>query len=129
MEFNKREVTLYYKPNVKKDKNTYDLAKQLSSKVNDIDVTQNTPNQRMLIEIIDKLNGRVTDLIDKDSDPYKRTYYDRDMSDEDWLLALQRNPDMLYTPIAFFGDRGMLVDTPSRVLDLDPKHGFNDLAT
>ena len=126
MEYNKREAIIYWKPNVKRDKNTYNMVKQLTEHINDVDVTKNMPNQRQLIEIIDKLGRRAEDLVDKDSTTFKGKFHDVNLEEEEWLKALVANPEMLYTPIVFLGDRGMIVDTPSRVLDLDPSHGFND---
>lgn len=126
MEYNKREAIIYWKPDVKRDKNTFNMVKQLTEHINDVDVTKNMPNQRQLIEIIDKLDRRVEDLVDKDSTTFKDKYHDVDLVEEEWLKALVANPEMLYTPIVFLGDRGMIVDNPSRVLDLDPSHGFND---
>jgi arsenate reductase len=129
METNKNQVTIYYKPEIKKDINTYNLAKQLSEHINDINVMKDMPNERQLIEILDRLNRKPSDLVDKDSHSYKAKFENHDFDDMDWLKTLVANPDMLYTPIVFYGDRGMIVDTPSRVLDLDPSHGTNDLKT
>lgn len=126
MEYNKREAIIYWNPDVKRDKNTYNLVKQLTEHINDIDVSKNMPNSRQLIEILDKLGRRAEDLVDKGSTTYKEKFSEVDLVEEEWLKALVANPEMLYTPIVFLGDRGMIVDTPSRVLDLDPTHGFND---
>lgn len=129
MEFNKREVLIFYKPEEKKDKNTYDLALQLSEHIRSVDVNKDKITETQLIEILDRLDRTPVDLVDKGSDTYINKYKGVDLTDDDWLKALIANPDMLFTPIVFYGTRGMLVDTPSRVLDLDPTHGFNDLKT
>ena len=129
MEFSKRQVTIFYKPEEKKDKNTYDLAMQLSEHILGIDVLKDKITETQLIEIMDKLQRSPVDLVDKKSDTFIKKYSEVDLTDNDWLKALVANPEMLFTPIVFFGERGMLVDTPSRVLDLDPTHGFNDLKT
>jgi len=129
MEFSERQVLIYYKPEEKKDKNTYDLAMQLSQHILARDVFKDTPTQSQLIEILNQLNRKPTDLVDKSSDTYIKSYEGIDLSDDDWLKALTANPEMIMTPIVFYGKRGMIVDTPSRVLDLDPTHGFNDLKT
>lgn len=129
MEFNKREVLIFYKPEEKKDKNTYDLALQLSEHIRSVDVNKDKITETQLIEILDRLDRTPVDLVDKGSDTYIKKYKGVDLTDDDWLKALIANPDMLFTPIVFYGTRGMLVDTPSRVLDLDPTHGFNDLKT
>lgn len=129
METNKREAIIYWNPSEKRDKNTYNLVKQLTPHIREIDVTREMPTQTQLIEILGKLDRRAEALIDKDSTPYKASYDGVDLGEEEWIKALQANPEMLYTPIVFLGDKGMIVDTPSRVLDLDPDHGFNDFQT
>jgi arsenate reductase (glutaredoxin) len=126
MEFNKRQVTIFYKPAEKKDRNTYDLAMQLSKHIREIDVMKDKITETQLIELLNHLKRSPTDLVDKSSDTYIKKYDGVDLTDDDWIKALIANPDMIFTPIVFLGDRGMLVDTPSRVLDLDPTHGFND---
>ncbi len=129
MEYNKREAIIYWKPDIKRDKNTYNMVKQLTEHIHDIDVLKNMPTETQLIEIISRLDRRAEDLVDKDSDSFKKQFHKVELSEEEWLKALIANPDMLYTPIVFLGERGMIVDTPSRVLDLDPTQGFNDFKT
>ncbi|MBW3545961.1 MAG: hypothetical protein KY428_10255 [Bacteroidetes bacterium] len=129
MDFNDRQVLIFYKPEEKKDKNTYDLAMQLSEHIRSINVLKDKITETQLIEVLDKLNRKPTDLVDKSSDAYIKKYQGVDLTDDDWLKALIADPEMLFTPIVFYGKRGMLVDTPSRVLDLDPTHGYNDLKT
>lgn len=129
MEFNDRQVTIFYKPEEKKDKNTYDLAMQLSEHIRAVDIFKDMPTESQLIDILNHLDRSPSDVIDKSSDTYIKTYEGVDLTDDDWLKALIANPEMLMTPIVFYGKRGMIVDTPSRVLDLDPTHGFNDLKT
>ena len=126
MEFNKREAIIYWNPDVKRDKNTYDMVKQLTPHIREIDIRKDKLSMTHLIEVLGKLDRRAEDIVDKDSDPFKEKFHNVELAEEEWLKAIVANPDMLYTPIVFLGDRGMIVDTPSRVLDLDPKHGFND---
>lgn len=129
MDFNDRQVLIFYKPEEKKDKNTYDLAMQLSEHIRSINVLKDKITETQLIEVLNKLDRKPTDLVDKSSDAYINKYQNVDLTDDDWLKALIADPEMLFTPIVFYGKRGMLVDTPSRVLDLDPTHGYNDLKT
>lgn len=129
MEFSKRQVLIFYKPEQKKDKNTYDLAMQLTEHIRSVDVLKDKITETQLIEILNKLDRSPVDIVDKGSDSYIKNYDGVDLTDNDWLKALTANPEMLLTPIVFYGDRGMIVDTPSRVLDLDPTHGYNDLKT
>jgi len=38
MEFSDKEIVIFYKPDIKKDNNTYVLASQITSHIRDIDV-------------------------------------------------------------------------------------------
>lgn len=125
LNLNDKEILLFYKPGRKKDKNTLNLAKQVSSHINDRDVTLNPPTETQITEILQLLERPISDLIDRDSEPFKKQYQDSDLSDDQWLKAISNEPDLLKTPIAFKGKRGIIVDTPSDVLNLDPKQGFN----
>ncbi|MGK7397210.1 MAG: arsenate reductase family protein [Candidatus Cyclobacteriaceae bacterium M3_2C_046] len=127
MEFNDKEILLFYKPGVKKDKNTYNLAKQVSEHINDVDITKDPPTETHLKEIIMVLGVKAEDIIERDSDIYKKQYDKKEMDEENWIKAMIKNPDLIRTPIAFKGKRGFIIDTPSKVLDLDPKKGYSDL--
>jgi len=127
LNLNDKEILLFYKPGRKKDKNTLNLAKQVSAHINDRDVTMDPPTETQITEIIQLLDRPISDLIDRESEPFKRQYQNSDLTDDQWLKAITNEPDLLKTPIAFKGKRGIIVDTPSDVLDLDPNKGYNSI--
>lgn len=131
MEFKEREIVIFYKPNIKKDSNTYVLASQISNHIRDIDVLKEKLTSTQLKKIIDLLGLPIEDLIERDSDIYKRMYQDKAFDEAGWLSVLVQNPDLLRTPIVFKGKKGMLIETPSNVLSLDEekniKEGRRDL--
>ena len=127
MQFNEREVLLLYKQGIKKDKNAYHMAKQVSEHVNDIDVIKTPLTETQLREILLRLNTPIEQMIERDSDVFKKEYKDVDLDEDGWIKAMAKNPDLIKTPIAFKGKRGMIVQTPSNILELDPKQGYNDL--
>lgn len=121
IEFNEREITILYKPDIKKDSNTYVLASQISNHIREIDVLKEKLTSTQLKEILDMLGRPVEDLIERDSDIYKKMYKDKDFDEAGWLSVLVQNPDLLRTPIVFKGKKGILIETPSNVLSLDPE--------
>lgn len=127
MEKNNREIILYYKPAVKKDKNTYVMASQITSHIREIDVLKDTPTETQMMTILTQLGIDVEDLIERESEVYKEKYEGKSFDVQGWIQVLVQNPDMIKTPIAIKGNRAMLVETPSNILDLDPEHGYNDL--
>lgn len=124
---NKREIILYYKPAVKKDKNTYILATQITPHIREIDVYKNTPTETQLMNVLNQLGIEVEKLIERESEIYKEKYQGKSFDVEGWIQVLVQNPDMIKTPIAIKGDRAILIETPSNVLDLDPNNGYNKL--
>ena len=127
LDFNEKEIWLFYKPGKKKDKNTYNLAKQISEHVNDFDITKNPPTETQLKEILMLLNLNAEDIVETDSDIFVEKYKDAQLDETQWIKAMVKEPDLIKTPIAFKGKRGIVIDTPSSVLDLDPKRGYNSL--
>jgi arsenate reductase (glutaredoxin) len=127
MMLNDREILLYYKPEIKKDKNTYVLASQISNHINTVNVLKEDLSETQLREILLLLKVPVEKLIEKESEVYKKEYNEKDLDEDSWILAMSKNPDLIKTPIAFMGKRGYIIETPSNVLKLDPKDGYNDL--
>lgn len=122
MEFKDREILIIYKPKEKKDTNTYVLAKQLSEHIREIDVFKDKITPTQLKEVLDKLGVGVEELIEKDSDSFRQDYHDKELDEIGWLNVLVQNPDLLKTPIVFLGKKGVIIQTPSNVLSLDPEH-------
>lgn len=128
MQFNDdRELVLFLKPDKKKDKNTLNLAKQVSAHIRDVDVMKENLTATKIIEILQILNLKPQDLIDKESDIYMKEYKGKDLDEDSWVKAMANFPELIRTPIAFLGKRGMVVETPSNVLKLDPNEGYNSL--
>jgi arsenate reductase len=131
MEFSDKEIVIFYKPDIKKDNNTYVLASQITSHIRDIDVLKEKLTSTQLKKVVDMLGLPIEDLIERDSDIYKSMYHDKAFDEAGWLSVLVQNPDLLRTPIVFKGKKGILIETPSNVLSLDDekniKEGRRDL--
>lgn len=128
MDFNEREITIFYKPGIKKDTNTYTLARQVSSHIREIDVMKDKVTPTQLKEIVDMLGVDVEKLIERDSDTYREQFHDKDFDESGWIDVLAKNPDMMRTPIVFKGKKGIIIETPSNVLKLDESRGRNEVS-
>lgn len=127
MELNDWEVRVYYDPSTDLGKSTIAVIKSFSNHINEIDVTKNPPNARLLQEILDIVGTSHEALINKNSDIYQEKYSDVELSRNDWLKALEHNPSMLRTPIALRGKRGVIITNPSQAHYIDPQgSGFAD---
>ncbi|MDQ3392521.1 MAG: hypothetical protein M3512_00145 [Bacteroidota bacterium] len=127
MEKSNREITLYYKPAIKKDKNTLAMATQITPHIREVDVLKDTPTETQMMTILAQLGIDVEDIIERESEVYKEEYDGKSFDVQGWVQVLVQNPEMIKTPIAIRGNRAILVETPSNILDLDPEKGYNDL--
>lgn len=126
MEFSDKEIVIFYKPDIKKDNNTYVLASQITSHIRDIDVLKEKLTSTQLKKVVDMLGLPIEDLIERDSDIYKRMYKDKVFDEAGWLAVMVQNPDLLRTPIVFKGKKGILIETPSNVLSLDEERNIKE---
>lgn len=129
LEFNEREIVIFYNSARKKGRNTLAIAKSMTNHVREWDILHDPPTPLQLRRIMELLNTDVEGLIERDSAVFHEKYEDVILTEDEWLDVLHHNPDMIQEPIAFMGKRGIIIETPSNVLNLDPSHGFNDMKT
>lgn len=65
-----------------------------------------TPDE--LVDIIDKLGKRPLDIIRKNEEVYKSEFADKELSDEEWILAMLEYPRLIERPIVINGDKAVI---------------------
>ncbi len=65
-----------------------------------------TPDE--LEEIVDKLGISPLDLIRKNEEVYKTEFADKELSDEEWILAMLEYPQLIERPIVINGDKAVI---------------------
>ena len=65
-----------------------------------------TPDE--LGDIIDKLGKRPLDIIRKNEEVYKSEFADKELSDEEWILAMLEYPRLIERPIVINGDKAVI---------------------
>lgn len=125
MEFNPREMTLIYNFDKQGDREAVAYAKQIAQNVNEIDISKNPLTESQLAQLVTKLGVSMDKLIDVKSDVYKEEYEGKNMEDAEWLGILKRNPNLMKTPIGILGDKTIIADLPSHILNLDSGQGFD----
>jgi arsenate reductase (glutaredoxin) len=120
MENKENEIILYFDPREKKGHNTLMLAKTLTKHIKEIEIAKEPPTETQLKEILQILKVDIRTLINQDNALFKSKFINADLDEAGWLTALVKNPELIRTPIAIKGKRGVVVETPSDVLGLDP---------
>ena len=65
-----------------------------------------TPDE--LGDILDKLGKRPLDIIRKNEEVYKSEFADKELSDEEWILAMLEYPRLIERPIVINGDKAVI---------------------
>lgn len=73
-----------------------------------------TPDE--LIEVLRKLGKRPLDIIRTKEDVYKEEFADKELSDEEWILAMVEYPNLIERPIVINGEKAV-VARPVELID------------
>lgn len=73
-----------------------------------------TPDE--LTTILVKLNKRPLDLIRRNEKIFKEEFADKELSDEEWILAMLEYPQLIERPIVINGDKAV-VGRPTEAIE------------
>lgn len=59
-------------------------------------------------DILNKMGKRPLDIIRKNEDVYKTEFKDKELTDEEWILAMLEYPKLMERPIVINGDKAVL---------------------
>ena len=113
-----RQITLYYNSKSIRAKKTLAYAKAEGLPIHEIDILNNPPNGTQLVELADRLDITVADLVNQDHSSYHSKFNPSDLSTEDWIKMIHHNPEIMKQPIAIRGDITILVETPSDIIKI-----------
>jgi arsenate reductase len=118
IETSNRQITLYYNSNSEKDKKILATAQAQGYAVEEIDLQKTELTGTQLVELADRLNVKVAELINQEHATYKANFEDHDYSTDDWIKMIQNNPEILRHPIALRGAKSKFVKTSTDIMDL-----------
>jgi arsenate reductase (glutaredoxin) len=115
---NSKELTLVYDGTTYEGKKALAYAYSLSPRVNKQDVSEVHLSTTFLRQVIEHLNVRPKDLMNRAHPFYQKHVRGRDYDTEGWLHVLARNPQLLKAPIALLGDRAVICEPASNIQTL-----------
>ncbi|MGB0176347.1 MAG: arsenate reductase (glutaredoxin) [Owenweeksia sp.] len=71
-----------------------------------------------LQELLDKLNMQATELVRNKEDVWKEEFADKELTDEEVLLAMIEYPQLMERPILENGDKAIIGRPPEKVLEI-----------
>ncbi len=115
---NAKELTLVYDGSTYEGKKALAYAYTLAPKVNKQDVSEVQLSTTFLRQVIEQLNVRPKDLMNRAHPFYQQHVRGRDYDTEGWLHVLARNPQILKAPIALMSGRAVICEPASMIQTL-----------
>jgi arsenate reductase len=118
MHYKKSELTLIYNSKMSLDKKTLAIAQGISSQINKQDLNQVRLSSTLFRLAVEKLGVNAKDIMDKSNDLYQESIKGRDPDIDSAYYMISNNPELLRCPIALFGNKAVLCNTPTDILKI-----------
>ena len=112
------ELFFYYNPTQSAEKQARAYARSVSKNVNEINIQKERITTTGWRNILNKLNLRAKDLLNRSHPDYQTHIAGKTWDDESWLHILVNFPHLVKAPIAIKKDKAVLCITPLEVLKL-----------
>ena len=113
-----RMITLFYSSASERAKKTLAYAKAEGLPIIEIDLLKTPLTGTQIAELAGRLELQVRELVNQQHPSYKKRFGPHDLSEEDWITMIRKNPEILKQPIALRGDITILVETPSDIIKI-----------
>lgn len=111
-----RMITLFYHSESSRARKTLAYAKAEGFPIEEIDILKTPLTGTQIAELASRLNLEVSDLVNQEHPSYSRHFDKLELSPEDWIKMIKKNPQIMKQPIALRGDMTILVETPSDII-------------
>ncbi len=105
-------LKIYHNPRCSKSRQTLQLIKDADAEVEIIDYLKTPPTEDELREILTKLNLPVEYLIRKSEAIYKTEFKGKELSEDEWIKALVKNPKLIERPIVVNEEGDVILGRP-----------------
>ncbi|MBS9525147.1 glutaredoxin [Litoribacter ruber] len=119
MKMHPNELFFYYTPDHSIDKKARAYARSVSRYVNEINIEKEKITTTGWRTILDKLDLRPKDLLNRAHPDYQAHIAGKTWDDESWLQILVKYPHLIKAPIAIKREKAVLCLKPNDILKLN----------
>ena len=94
------------------------IAKAEGLPLRDVDILKTPFTGTQLAEIADSLQMPIYELVNQEHPSFKKHFRHPNLSADDWIKILRKNPELIKEPIAIRGAKTILVKIPSDIIKL-----------
>lgn len=103
-------------------KKTRAFAKSITKHINEFNFQHNKLSKLRWLEILNMLNLRPKDLLNKAHKKYQAELAGHDFDNDSWLEILRNNPCLIKGPIAIMNGKAVLCSNPKDIYQLAEEH-------
>lgn len=111
-------MKIYHNPRCSKSRKTLNLILEANKEVEVVKYLDTPPTEDELRDILDKLNLPIEYLIRTGEEIYLTEFKGKDLTDDEWIKALVKNPAMLERPIVVKDNQAIIGRPPENVFKL-----------
>ncbi len=109
-------MKIYHNPRCRKSRETLALIEANGIRPEIILYLEEVPTQKVLKDIISKLNIQAEELVRKTEAVYKECFKGKKMSNAQWIKAMVDHPKLIERPIVVKGKKAIIGRPPENVL-------------
>ena len=111
-------ITIYHNPRCSKSREGLALLEQSGEKFEVVKYLEDLISEKELKTIISKLGVKPIDLIRKNEAIWKSDYKGKELSDEQIIKAMIKNPKLIERPIIVNGNKAVIGRPKELILDI-----------
>jgi arsenate reductase len=111
-------MKIFHNPRCRKSRETLKIIEQSGAKVQIINYLKDIPTKNELKKILEKLDIPAEKLLRKGEPIFKENYKGQNLSNEEWINAMLKNPKLIERPIVVKGNKAVIGRPPQNVKTL-----------
>ena len=111
-------LRIYHNPRCSKSRQALTLVRESGKNFEVVEYLKTPPSKEELKDIVKKLGVHPEELVRKNESIYKESFKGKDLSDEQWLEILSKNPKLIERPIVIKDDKAVVGRPPEAVKPL-----------
>jgi len=111
-------IKIYHNNRCSKSRSGLEILKQSGKPFEIIKYLDDVPNAKELTDIISLLQIKPIELIRKNEVIWKENFKNKELSDNDIIDAMAKNPKLIERPIVINGNKAIIGRPPELILDI-----------
>ena len=111
-------ISIFHNNRCSKSRDSLALLTQQNIEIKVIDYLKNPPTEKQIKTLLKKLKMKPLELLRKSENLYKDNYKEINLSDDEWIELIAKNPILIERPIIVNGNKAVIGRPPEKVFEI-----------